>query len=116
MNTEEIAKKFVEIYRSSDPMKKYDLYSEDCVSVESPVYGMRQEFKGLSDIKSRHHEFYSQFSEIHNKHVTEPLIGDTGFSVVINFDVTKDGIVTKMNELCVFQVKAGKIIRQEFIY
>lgn len=116
MNTKEVALKFIEFYRSDDPLRKYDLYSEDCVSIESPANGDREEIIGLEKIKKRHFEFYDQFSEIFRKEISEPLVADHGFSIVITFDVTQSGERKTFKELCTFQVKDGRIVRQEFIY
>lgn len=116
MNTKEIAQKFVELYKSDDPFSKYSLYDNECISIESSYNKEQEVIYGLENIKQKHNSFYNQFSEIHSKIISESIISDHGFALTIYFDVTDNGLRKQFTELCVFHVKDGKIIKQEFIY
>lgn len=113
---EDIANDFITRYSSSNPLSKYDLYAEDCLSIESPENGLREEVTGLEKIKQRSEKFYSEFPEIVGKTVSQPLIGDSAFSVVITIEYLKDLEKKTLKELCIFTVRNGKIVQQEFIY
>jgi hypothetical protein len=113
---ENIANEFVSRYSSENPLSKYDLYADDCISIESPQNGEREEIVGLQKIKERSEKFYSEFPEIISKSVSQPLVGDSAFSVVITFDYLKDSEKKTLKELCIFTVRSGKIVKQEFIY
>lgn len=114
--TREIAEKFIEFYNSKDVFAKYKLYSENCVSVEFPSDGQRLEIVGLDNIKNKHKDFYAQFDVIHSKKVSKPLVADHAFSIVIEFDIQRNNKREIFSELCIFYVKNGEIIKQEFIY
>ena len=117
MNVEEIAKNFVEVYRSEEPNRKYELYSNNCVSVERPAGQPAVKVRGLSAIQEQSDIFYSQFDTVHSRSVSEPLISDTAFCLVISLDVTKvGGERAILSELCIFHVVDGKIISSEFIF
>ena len=54
-------------------------------------------------------------SEAHGMDVSEPLVADSSFAVTMNMDVTmKGGQRMSMNELCIYHVKDGKIVSEQF--
>jgi hypothetical protein len=116
MSTQQVANTFVKIYRSEKSDEKYSLYDQNCISFELPVEGSQYEVSGLEHIKEESNKFYQRFTKIFNKIISEPLISDHGFSTVITLEVEEGGNHKVINELCTFQVREGKIVRQEFIY
>lgn len=98
-------KKFVEAYR--------ELYSEDSESID-PMYMDMPPSKGLINLIEREKQFLSK-ANIHKIEISEPLITDCYFAVTIRMDFTMDDKGRKdTKELCVYHVKNGKIIRQQF--
>ena len=49
--------------------------------------------------------------------VSEPLVAGNYISLSMDMDVSfKDGRDVKMEEVCVYQVQEGKIVKEEFFY
>ena len=54
-------------------------------------------------------------SETHSVEISDPVIAGNSFSLTMRMDVTtKDKGRMDMTELCVYRVKDGKIISEEF--
>ncbi|MEO6583406.1 MAG: nuclear transport factor 2 family protein [Ferruginibacter sp.] len=117
MTTKETANKLVEICRSGDLEKaQKELFADDAVSIEpeaSPAF--EKETKGLSAILEKGKKFSSMVEKMHSITVSDPLIGSNSFAVTMRLDVTmnQEGRMD-MTELCVYKVKDGKIISEEF--
>lgn len=117
MTTKETADKLVEICRSGDFEKaQNDLFADDAVSLEqeaSPDF--EKETKGLPAIKEKAKKWESMVKEMHGITVSDPIIADNSFAVTMAMDVTmKEGGRMNMKELCVYKVKDGKIVSEEF--
>jgi len=117
MTTQQIAKRLVELCREGKyETAQKELYAESCVSIEpreSP--GFEKETKGLKAILEKGHKFESMVEQMHGTSVSEPLVVDNTIAIGLNMDVTMKGRGrNKMGELCVYQVKDGKIVSEQF--
>jgi ketosteroid isomerase-like protein len=119
MNTIEIAKKLVELCKQGKNMEALDiLFADDVVSVEAVAMpGMQQEIKGLAAVK-RKGEWWLANHEIHSASVTGPWPHEDRFVVGFQYDVTNkpSGKRMKMDEVGLYTVHNGKIVREEFFY
>ena len=118
MNTLEIANKLVEFCRQGKNKEAKTLYAEDAVSVEAfPPPGGQQEVKGLAAIRAKG-EWWSANHEIHSAYVAGPWPHGDKFIVGFQFDVTNkpSGRRMKMEEMGLFTVENGKIVREEYFY
>ncbi|MCH2458815.1 nuclear transport factor 2 family protein [Henriciella marina] len=95
------------------------IYDVDCVSVESaPPPGGSAEACGIEAIKGK----WAWWEDNHDVHETEAhgpyLHGDDRFGVVFTIDVTdkSSGERVKMQEIALYTVNDGKIVREEFFY
>ena len=53
--------------------------------------------------------------QTHGGSVSEPLVTDNSFAIVLGMDVTmKEGGRMDIKELCVYNVKDGKIVSEQF--
>jgi len=94
------------------------LYADDVVSVEAAAGpGMDREAKGVEAVKAKG-AWWVENHEIHSASVTGPWPHDDRFIVGFEYDVTNkpSGQRFKMNELGLYSVKDGKIVREEFFY
>ncbi len=117
MTTQDIATKLVEICRTGDFEKaQKELFADDAISIEpqaSPAF--EKETKGLQAINEKAKKFDSMVEKMHSITVSDPLIGSNSFAVTMRLDVTmKQEGRMDMTELCVYKVKDGKIISEEF--
>ena len=54
---------------------------------------------------------------MHGGSVSDPVVADGWFSVSMGIDATyKDRGRQAMREICVYQVRDGKIVREQFFY
>ena len=119
MKTMEIAKKLADLCRQGKNAEALDtLFSADVVSVEAGAPpGMEREAKGLAAVKAKG-EWWRANHEIHSASVTGPWPHDDKFVVGFQYDVTNkpSGKRMKMDEVGLYTVRDGKIVREEFFY
>ena len=94
------------------------LYADDAVSVEAADMGMGREASGIDAIRGKHDWWESAF-EVLEANVSDPFThGEDRFAVRFAIK-TKDkstGEVSDMEEIAVYHVADGKIVREEFFY
>lgn len=119
MNTMEIARKLVELCQQGKDMEALDtLYAADVVSVEAVAMpDGQQEMKGLVAVKGKN-EWWRANHEVHSASVTGPWPHGDRFVVGFQFDVTNkpSGKRMNMDEVGLYTVQNGKIVREEFFY
>ncbi len=119
MTTQEVAQELTDLCKAGKFMEAIDkLYSNDIVSVEAAAGpdGSR-EMTGLDAVKGKAN-WWEANHEIHGGSLEGPLVAGSHFTVRMTFDVTfkPTGARNTMDELAVYQVKDGKIVREEFFY
>lgn len=117
MNTREIADKLVKYCREGKwEAAQRELYAENAISIEpeaSPVFA--KETKGLSSIVEKGHKFEGMIEKHHSITVSEPLVANSSFTCYLAMDLTMKGKGRmNMSELCVYDVKDGKIVAEQF--
>ena len=117
MTTKEIAKRLVDYCRKADWKGAHTtLYAETARSIEpysTPEF--EKETHGLPAIRKKSEVFESIVEKIHSLEVSEPLVAGNSIAFVMEMDITMKGQGRmKAPELCVYQVKDGKIISEEF--
>ena len=94
------------------------LYAQDVVSVEAmtPPGGTR-ETSGLEGVIGKG-KWWAENHEIHSASVEGPMVAGSHFCVRFTLDVTfkPSGNRMQMDELGIYQVKDGKVSREEFFY
>ena len=117
MTTKEIAKKlkkYCEQGKFEEAQK--ELFAKDAISIEPMAAGgFDKETRGLDAIIKKGYKWNEMVSATHSLEVSEPIIAGNTFSLTMRMDVTtKERGRTDMTELCVYQVKDGKIISEQF--
>ncbi len=117
MTTKEIAEKLVAHCRQTHwEAAQRELYADDAVSLEpyaTPVFA--QETRGLAAILEKGRKFESLIEELHSLVVSDPLVATQSFACTMSMDVTMKGMARmQMTELCVYEVKDGKIVSERF--
>ena len=121
MTTQEVASRYMELEKAGKWMEIQDeLYSEDVVCIEpehAAAMGMATITKGLTAIKAKAAAWNEGIAEMHGGFCTEPVVGGNFFSLAMGMDCTfKDGNRMKLDEIAVFEVKDGKIIKEQFFF
>lgn len=116
--TAEVAAKFNELSKEGNYDKIQDeLYADDAESIEPPESQNLQSAKGLAAIKEKGKQFNELVEEMHDGYATEPVVAGNHFSVAMGMDVTMKGMGrTRMDEIAIYEVKDGKIIKEQFFY
>ena len=118
MTTQEVAAKLVAYCREGkfDHAQK-ELYADDAISTEPPGSPGFQSVKGLDKIIDKGHQFQAMIEAVHGSTVGDPQIAGDFFSIALLFDVTLKGMGrVNMDEICVYHVKDGKVISEQFFY
>ncbi len=118
METKEIAKKLVELCKQGDFEKPYrELYSPKIVSIENDGKAEGAYVEGFAGIQKKG-EWWEDNFEVHSTEVSDPLVADNWFSVRFIMDTTHkpSGQRSKMSEIAVYEVKEGKIVKEQFFY
>ena len=117
MTTKEIAKRLKKLCDKGDLEGAHrELYAKDAVSIEPQASGgFEKETHGLDAIIEKGKKWNSMVSEVHEIEVSEPMVAGNTFAVTMRMDTTmKDKKRMDMTELCVYHVKDGKIISEQF--
>lgn len=114
-----VGKKLVDYCRKQQNDKAVDeLYSPDIVSIEAQAMGnMPLEVHGLEAIHKKNEEWVKSM-DVHSVEVNGPYPNGDTFAIMYKFDATnkKDGKRMKGEEICLYTVKDGKIVKEEFFY
>jgi len=118
-STAAVAEELVALCRAGHNMDAINsLYSPDIVSVESMgTEQMPRERKGLDAVRQKN-EWWVANNQVHSAEVDGPFVGEDKFAVYYNFDVTSKptGKRAPMEEMALYTVKDGKIVREHFFY
>jgi hypothetical protein len=117
MNTNEIATRLAELCNKGDfETAQKELFANDAVSIEpyaSPAF--EKEIRGLDKILEKGHKFESMVEKMNSISVSEPICAGNSFALTLILDaVMKEKGPMLMTELCVYQIKDGKIISEQF--
>ncbi|MFC4820178.1 SnoaL-like domain-containing protein [Dokdonella ginsengisoli] len=120
MNTEAIARRLVELCRQGKYEQAQDeLYADDAVSIEMDGLppDMARDTRGLEAIREKGRQFNATIEAMHGGSVGDPIVTGNWFSLVMTMDATFKGRGrVDMREICVYQVRDGKIVREQFFY
>ncbi len=120
MNTQEIADRLVELCRTGRFDQVYDeLFADDAENIEMPAMaqGPLGNAKGLDAMRRKSQVWSEGVETMHDVGVGDPIVAGNWFALPMTIDVTFKGqgrVV--MEELCVYQVRDGKIVREQFFY
>src|SRR5713226_5183166 len=118
MNTEEVAKKVVELTRKQAWKEALDtLYAKDIVSVEArSMDGESPEKRGIEAVRGKT-DWWVNNMQVHSVKVSGPFVAHDRFVVQYDIDVTDRNSKKRMqlSEVGVYTVKDGKIVREEFL-
>ena len=118
MNTEEVAKRVVELVRKQAWYEALDtLYDDNIASVEAySMGGESPETRGKEGVRGKI-DWWVNAMEVHSFDAKGPFVGHDRFVVQYDADVTDKNSKerTKLSEVGVYTVKDGKIVREEFL-
>jgi ketosteroid isomerase-like protein len=118
MTTQEVANRFNELAQTGQWNQIQDeLYAENAVSIEPASAQGMQSAEGLQAIREKGKHFQSAIEEMHGGYSNAPTVAGTHFSVAMGMDVTMKGMGRmNMDEIAVYEVKEGKIVKEQFFF
>ncbi len=115
MSTQEIANRLVELCRKGEYDTCYaELFSPEIQSVEADGATVQ----GFDALKKKGEEWNASMEEFMGSEIGDPIVSGNFFSLPMSFTAKFKGAPspTKMEEICVYQVKDGKIVKEQFFY
>ena len=118
MEIQQVADQLVEHCRKGDwEGAQRALYSQNCVSIEpegAPV--VRTE--GLEGIIAKGEQFNAMVDTVHRVEVSDPLVADNFITCTMSIEATWKGAPgpSTMDEVCVYEVRDGKVVEERFYY
>lgn len=117
MSTQQIAARLAELCNKGEfETAQKELFADDAVSIEqqeSP--GFPKETKGLQAIIQKGHHWASSLEQVHGCSASKPLVAGHAIAMTLAMDVTmKERGRMKLEEVCVYEVKDGKIASERF--
>lgn len=118
MTTQEVADQVIAIFRTGNYAEAHDkFYADSIVSIEAegspyPVA------KGRAAIAEKGKKYQESVDVFHSNEVSDPLVAENFFSCTMKSVITPKGAPgpIHMDEVCVFEVVNGKIVKEQFFY
>jgi SnoaL-like domain len=117
MSAKEIAKKLKKLCEQGQfETAQKELFAKDAVSIEPMASeAFEKETHGLDAILKKGKKWNDMVVENHSIEVSDPMVAGNTFALTMRMDVTmKNRKREDMTELCVYHVKDGKIISEQF--
>ena len=118
MTTQEVANRLSDFFKENKRMEaQEDLFSEDAESIEPAHSPGLQSVKGKDAIRKKGEDFNNMIEEVHGGYAGEPIVAGNFIALAMGFDATMKGMGRqKMDEIAVYEVKDGKIVKEQFFY
>ena len=118
MTTKDVANRLYELFQENKWMEaKQELFSSDAESIEPKDSPGLQSVKGIDAIRKKGEDFNNMVEEVHGGWVSEPIVAGKYIAVAMGMDCTYKGMGRqKMDEIVLYEVKDGKIVKEQFFY
>jgi hypothetical protein len=121
MTTQDVANRYMQLQKQGKWMEiQTELYSHDVISLEpehAVNIGLPVVTKGLDAVITKGKNWSESIEQMHSGYCTEPLVAGNYFTVAMGFDATfKTAGRIKTDEIALFEVKDGKIIKEQFFF
>ena len=117
MTTQEVADQLVNYCRQGQFQEAQEnLYHAHAKSIEPEGSGWPA-VEGLEAIRAKGEQWVSMVEEVHSASISDPVVAGNFFSVNMINDVTfKEGGRTTMEEIVVYEVQDGKVVKEQFFF
>jgi hypothetical protein len=117
MSTQQIAVRLADLVGKGEfEAAQKELFAEDAVSIEpQQSEQFSKETRGLRAILEKGHKWESMVEEVHSCSTSAPLVAGNAIAMTLSMDVTMKGRGrTRLEEICTYEVKDGKITSEQF--
>ncbi len=118
MTTQEIADRLVELCRANkEEQAIHELYADNFVSLEAEGAPNRRSV-GRAEHIEKGKRFEAMIANMNAVSWTDPIVAENFFTVglYMNVDLVDGPSDVNMDEVCVYQVRDGKIVQEQFFY
>lgn len=115
MNTTEVANRLYQLCNQGDFKTCYEeLYSADCQSIEADG----SICNGLEEMAVKGKEWNEGIEEFYGSNIGKPIVSGSHFSLAMGMHLKFKGApeATQFEEICVYQVRDGKVVKEQFFY
>ena len=118
MTTQEVADRLYEFFEEGKWMEaQEELFSQDAKSIEPPNSPGLVSVEGLDNIKKKGEMFNNMVEEMHGGYTGKPIVAGNFIAFAMGMDATMKGAGRmKMDEIAVYEVKDGKIVKEQFFF
>lgn len=122
MTPYEIADKLITYIRENNYVDAYrNLYNLNLVSIEDPIQESemmpRTVTIGIEAKLKSSEEWMNSIREVHDDYAHDPIVTGNVIAIPMGMDVTlQDGTRMQLDEIAVYGVENGKIVKEQFIY
>ncbi len=119
MTTQQVADRFYQLAQEGKWAEVLDeLFSPDAKSIEPPgVQGFPEVVTGLDNIREKGRLWGESIEEVHGAYCKEPQVGGNFFACAMGVDATIKGQGrVPMDEIALYEVRDGRIVREQFFY
>jgi hypothetical protein len=118
MTTQDVANRFHELAQTAQwELIQAEFFTDNTVSLEPANSPGLKTVEGFDAIKEKGKKFGEMVEEMHGGYSNEPIVAGNHFAVAMGMDVTMKGMGRmKMDEIAVYEVKDGKILKEQFFY
>ncbi len=118
MTTQEVADRLYQLLEEGKWKEAQDeLFSQDAKSIEPPNAPGLHTVEGLDNIKKKGEMFESMVEEMHGGYTGKPVVAGNHFAIPMGMDATMKGAGRmNMEEIAVYEVKDGKIVKEHFFF
>ena len=118
MTTTDVANRFNELAQTGQwEQIQNELFADNAVSIEPANSPEMKSVEGIEAIKQKGKQFDEMVEEMHGGYSNPPQVAGNHFAVAMGMDVTTKGQGRmKMDEIAVYEVHDGKIVKEQFFY
>lgn len=118
-DTEAIAQRFVALCREGKMQEIHqELYAKDAISVEPEGSPYPSQVQGLDQMAQKGETWRKMVGAMNASSFSAPVVAENYFTLgmYMNIDMVNGPKGIDMDEICVFEVRDGKIVQEEFFY
>ena len=118
MTTKDVANRLHELFNEGKwQQAQEELFANDAESVEPPKSQGMQSVKGIDAIRKKGQQFNDMVEEMHGGYVSDPIVAGNYVAFAMGMDCTYKGMGRqKMDEIAIYEVRDGKIVKEQFFY
>jgi len=118
MTTQEVADRLYELFEEGKWAEaQEELFSQDAKSIEPPNSPGLVSVEGLDNIKKKGEMFNNMVEEMHGGYTGKPIVAGNFIAFAMGMDATMKGAGRmKMDEIAVYEVRGGKIVKEQFFF